>query len=59
MGERIFAFKSCLLALMCGGLVPVGLAAPAAAADPPGNNGTRSTTTVPPPVYQPRHLKSG
>jgi LPXTG-motif cell wall-anchored protein len=29
-----------LLALLCGGLVPVGLAAPAAAADPPGNNGT-------------------
>jgi LPXTG-motif cell wall-anchored protein len=40
MGERVFNFKSCLLALMCGGLVPVGLAAPAAAADPPGNNGT-------------------
>jgi hypothetical protein len=29
-----------LLALMCGGLVPVGLAAPAAAAGPPGNNGS-------------------
>jgi LPXTG-motif cell wall-anchored protein len=40
MGERLFNFKSCMLALLCGGLVPVGLAAPAAAADPPGNNGT-------------------
>jgi len=33
-----------LLALLCGGLVPVGLAAQAAAADPPGNNGTLDLT---------------
>jgi hypothetical protein len=38
MGQHISPSR--LLALLCGGLVPVGLAAPAAAADPPGNNST-------------------
>lgn len=38
MGKHIS--RSRLLAFVCGGLVPVGLAAPAAAADPPGDNGT-------------------